>query len=107
MSCFLLYILVLFLSGGFSDRVSMSLFSLKGGEYFPYGENFYLGGVILLRGQVFKLLPIFFYMSSFSMCDSEGGEFYGSKQTKVIKYQKPTNFNYFILSISYLCCFQS
>jgi hypothetical protein len=32
-------------------------------------------------------------MSSFSVFDSKGGEFYGPKQTKVIKYQKPLFFD--------------
>jgi hypothetical protein len=44
-------------------------------------------------------------MPSFSVFDSKGREFYGSKQIKVIKYQKPQNFNFLILSSGYLVGF--
>jgi hypothetical protein len=44
-------------------------------------------------------------MSSFLVFDSKGGEFYGPKQTKVIKYQKPLILKLqFFYPIKWLSC---
>jgi hypothetical protein len=83
-------------------------FSVKGENTFPHRENFLLGGVILFIGKVFKLLPICFIMSSFSVFDSKWGQFYGPKQLEYIKYQEPqktTIFLKMVLSIGYLVGF--
>jgi hypothetical protein len=73
---------VLLLSKGFSDRGSIS-FSVKGGEYISTWGELSFRESNLVRGKVFKLLPIWFYKSSFSMFDSKGGDFVDQSKQKL------------------------
>jgi hypothetical protein len=78
-------------------------FSVKGENTFPHGENFLLGGVILFRGQVFKLHHGCFICLTFRCLIQRG--ILWSKANQSYQIPKPTNFNFLILSIGYLVGF--
>jgi hypothetical protein len=62
-------------------KKGVCLFSFKVEIAFPYGENFILGGVIILQGKSL-LPPICFNMSSFSVFDSKGEKFMDQRKPK-------------------------